>query len=233
MITSNKLIALIKKNNLPYHDNVGFRVQKYYGDVVRVTYSGGRYSKFLDEINNYVKLGNILSSLEIPFGFNVDERENIEFLFNSNRQSTIFSEEFFRRCTQSILDKAIEREQEEKNRKQAEQDKREYNHNAKTQIAWNLNPNLNVQVLENIDDEHFIGFAKLNTQESPMYIQFSAEYKSDWRDENKSWNLKTMSTSWRNGSFDGGGSSSVSNCETVEAGLIEYIVTWCIYLSQE
>jgi hypothetical protein len=205
------------------------------GEKVTVTYSGKNEIK---EVENFVSLGNILLGMGIVPGFGISDYGSVTFHFNSPSDYiySIYSEDFFRTIAAPYIEKYNENVAEQ-NRIQDEKNNHRQNiHDQKLAIAIELNPEIsNYTILEQIDENHLIGWISLNgSKEYPVSMQFSAVRESSWcfRSDGKSamaWSLSLQPMQYEGNRYSGG-STSCNNCESIEQGLLEYLVTWQIYL---
>lgn len=228
MITTNKIYSILRKNNIQ-HGDYGFQISKrYVSSAIEITYRSGRNWNLEKEIESFVHLGNLLTGLGFVVGFQVSKynSKDIRFVLNDSNVD-IYSEEFFRLSTAELLNNYRTQKEEENKEKAKKNEERERVRQEKIEIALALN-DFSYSVLDEIDENHLICHTILNCQdEKKVYIQFSASRQEDWQDGKMRWNLALQPAYFSNGHFDGG-STSVNQCNTIEGGLLEYLIVWHI-----
>ncbi len=101
----------------------------------------------------------------------------------------------------------------------------------KLSIAKELNPIVNINILEKLDENNFIGNCILKTQTNNVYMQFSAEWRKSWDEKETTVSLSLQLMYLEYDSFRGGSTSS-NGCLSIEDAMLDYLVTWHIRLNE-
>ena len=230
-LSGQKFAAICRKYNLPKYETTGFSLNSYSQEI---SYNSGRNRLSLrKELDLFVLMANALMNegFDVFYGqqsYNKSPIFKMELFGNvfEYRSADVFRNAFEEFCVEDDI-----RKQEELNRQNQKNAERERVWNKKIEIAKEINPNINIQVLQKIDENHYICYTQMDTPNGVVYIQFAAEKKSHWGDESLKWYLKLQPLQFINDRFDGG-STNVDGCDTIEDGLIDYVATWHVYLQE-
>lgn len=232
-ISRQKIQGIIRKD-FPHNE---FEVSEYGYKTgnVKIKVDIG-YNSNKDPQDEYLWLSMLASKIQ-SLGGNVKVDGNysnpsliVDNALTEENLSDFDSGAFIKTYCQSKIEEILKWREQEKICQDEKKRQYEQRQNAKMARASELNPVVAYDILEG-DEKSGVGFATLNGEYGKCYILFSYEKRTrSWTEDNSetynmSFSIKNVEKRGEQVNYDGGSSSS-SDCETIEHGLLSYVATW-------
>lgn len=230
-ISRQKIQAIVRKD----FANSDFYVEDWFSvgeKGVKVSLSFGKNRDPEQEYFNMLILGERISSIGGDVRVYSNEH-NVSLIVNNSGEDIAYdrfeANSFMEKYCAEKISSILERLRIEKERKDEKEREYEERMNKKLAKALEMNPHVQFSLLEGEIGSRGIGFAKMLGIQGNQYILFTFECYQSWKDQSYRYSLDIHNSGvkWNRDAISyGGGSTSITEADTIEDGLLEYIAYW-------